>query len=334
MRRTVSIITTFYNAERFIAGAFNSVVSQIITDKDLDIEYVVVNDHSTDNSLFVFNRCVEHWTSKFGGTFPKYFKLKLVTPDQNLGCGGARKFGIENSTGRYLMFLDADDYYIHTDFVQRAVRDIEKTQADLVEYGLVYNMASGNKKTFCAPRQLVFSNPIQSLIALFKDNLIKFNVWTKIMRRTLVSQYEYSTKRTFEDVETIPVWVSLAKKIVVMPTVEINYRANSNSIIRDKVLDTRLGTIHAIASHFERFKDHRNVLIAMYIRAIIDLTAVLDGHSSEDEGFNEMSELNTYMLSYIYPKSYKNITFNLPKLESKEKENESDEKENESYEKS
>lgn len=49
----------------------------------------------------------------------------------------------------------------------------------------------------------------------------------------------------------------------------------------------------------------------MYTRAMIDLTAILNNKSSENPGFNEMSKLNTYMLSYIMQKEYKSLTYNV-----------------------
>ena len=77
------------------------------------------------------------------------------------------------------------------------------------------------------------------------------------------------------------------------------------------MVQTRLGTITAIAELFPRFKDDYNVLKAMYGRAMIDLEAMLNNHSSENEGFNEMSKLNTYMLKYIYPNNWQNLTYEI-----------------------
>ena len=223
-----------------------------------------------------------------------------------------RKFGIENASGKYLMFLDADDYYINSDFVQRAVETIESTNSDIVEYGLYYNYADGRRTPSVIDKQVTIeNNPAHALVSLYKNNLIKFHVWTKIIRKEIAKKFEYSTQRTFEDVITIPVWISMCKRITIMPSIEINYRCANNSIIHENVLDTRLGTISAIAANFERFKEWRPVLMAMYERAMIDLSVVLDGKTSEDPGFNKMSELNTKMLSYILPEQYKSLTFNL-----------------------
>ena len=65
-----------------------------------------------------------------------------------------------------------------------------------------------------------------------------------------------------------------------------------------------------IAELFPRFKDNKQVLRAMYGRAMVDLEALLHNHSCKDEGFNEMSRLNTTMLSYILT-NWKDVTYHI-----------------------
>lgn len=299
-RKIVSVITTFYNAEKFVLTAINSVFLQAnkLDNTPIYIEYVIVDDKSPDNS----RKLVEQYIKDHQHP---HITWKLVEPNENLGCGGARKFGIDNATGDYFMFLDADDYYVRQDFVLRAVSDMDRDGADIVEYGIIYNQADGSKHPSQAQNKVIIEGVESAEIALFKDNLIKFNVWSKIYKRWIVESYPYSTTRLFEDVRTIPVWVANAKKIVVMPSCEVNYRAAASSIIRTNWVETRLGTITAISELFPRFKDYPQVLKAMYSRSMIDLEALLNNHSSENEGFREMSKLNTKMLKYIYPRNWK-----------------------------
>ena len=96
----VSVVTTFYNAEKFIIQAVSSVNQQLIN--GFELEYVIVDDKSPCNS----RKMVEQFVKTQGN---KKIDFKIVEPDENLGCGGARKFGIDNSTGDYLMFVDSDD---------------------------------------------------------------------------------------------------------------------------------------------------------------------------------------------------------------------------------
>lgn len=307
MEEVLSIITTFYNAEQFIMSSLMSVIKQV-KPTGAKIEYIIVDDHSPDKSREIVEKFIAQYKNQV-----KHINVKLVTPEKNLGCGGARRFGIEQSTGDYLMFLDADDYYINNDFCKRALETLKHHNADIVEYGMIMQKDDGSKSNITAAKQYVIDKNVahNAEIALFRDNLIKFNVWTKIYKRSIAESYTYSDARTFEDVMTIPVWIANAKKIVIMPTLEINYRAAANSIIRADNIKTRLGTIGAIASHFERFKDDFSVLKAMYGRAMVDLNVLLNGHSSENAGFIEMSKLNTQMLKYIYPDSWQEKTWDI-----------------------
>lgn len=307
MAKKISIITTFYNAENFIEHTLTSIWQQVVDPQLFTLEYVIVDDMSPDGS--------REKVENFMRTHTLNGDWRLITPEQNLGCGGARRFGIEAATGDYFMFVDADDYYINRDFVLRAYKDITAEGADVVEYGIIFNHADGTKNYSVASQKMVIeNNPHHAEMLLFRDNLIKFNVWTKIYKREIVESFRYSDLRTFEDVATIPVWIANAKKVVIMPTVEINYRAASGSIIRGNMVDTRIGTISALATHFERFKDDPELLKAMYVRSMIDIEALLNNHSSENEGFNEMSKLNTYMLKYIYPDTWQEKVFDIEDL--------------------
>lgn len=302
-KEKISIITTFYNASEFVIKAVSSVLCQHIDKDRFCVEYILVDDCSTDDSYEKVMKFIDGCAT---------IDCHLIQPENNLGCGGARRYGIEHATGDYFMFLDADDYYINDTFIMSAYSDITVNDADIVEYGIVFNQANGSSTVNAVSRRIVIDeNPRLAMLALFRDNYIKFNVWTKIYRRYVVESYTYSDERMFEDVRTIPVWITKAKRIVIMPTVEINYRASQSSIIRTDFRATRLGTISAIASHFETWKNDPEVLRAMYGRAMIDLEAMLNNNSSENDGFNEMSLLNTKMLQYIYPDSWKDKVFQI-----------------------
>ena len=237
MKNKISIISTFYNAEQYLDQSIQSVLKQ--TCQNINIEYILINDCSTDNSLDVAKEKIKDFEKE-------NFSVSILTTENNLGCGGARKFGIEHATGDYFMFLDADDYYISPTFVSRAYKDITFNNADIVEYGVLYNELNGNSIYMTVKEKIVINNGEEGVYNIFKDNKIKFNVWSKIYTRAIVESYPYSDTRTYEDIRTIPIWVKNANKIVIMPNVEINYRASSNSIIREDGLKTRIGTITAM----------------------------------------------------------------------------------------
>ena len=303
MKDIVSVITTFYNAQDYILKCLNSVNNQLINEF-FEIEFVLVDDCSTDDTAKIIKIFFDNYTT--GNV-----KSKVIKTPQNMGCGGARNFGIANSSGQYLMFLDADDYYINNDFVLRAYSMMIEHNADIIEFGLKYINQNGERENLVSSKTfMINNNHIGNLSVMFYDNMIKFMPWTKIIRRSIVETRPYNTSRTFEDIRTTPYWVYNANKIIVANTIEINYRAAANSIIRENINETRLGTVKAISELFEDFKDNKDILKAMYDRCLVDLRTMIHVNSDSDY-FKEMSKLNTKMLSYIYPDDYQKRTYNV-----------------------
>ena len=304
MKDKISIITTFYNNENYILKCINSVWEQEISN-DFEIEYILIDDNSEDKTHDIIDIFFKEYGQYGSCTY------KIIKTLQNLGCGGARNFGIANSTGNYIMFLDADDYYIHNDFVLRAYNMIKEHNADIIEFGIKYINQNGERENLVSSKTFVINNNhIGNLSVMFYDNLIKFMPWTKIIKRSIVETRPYDTSRTFEDIRTTPYWIYNANKIIISNSIEINYRAAQKSIIRENPNETRLGTVAAISSLFEDFKDNKDILRAMYDRCLVDLRTMTKVDSDSDY-FKEMSKLNTKMLSYIYPNDYQKRTFNL-----------------------
>jgi teichuronic acid biosynthesis glycosyltransferase TuaG len=92
----VSIITPTYNSERFISRTILSVINQTY----LNWEMIIVDDYSSDNSVHIVN---DHMA--------KDTRIKLIKLPINSGAGVARNAGIKASSGRFIAFLDSDDFW-------------------------------------------------------------------------------------------------------------------------------------------------------------------------------------------------------------------------------
>lgn len=117
----VSIIVPVYNVEPFVAMCLDSLVNQTMNLDDMEI--IVVNDGSTDNSYEICKSYAE-----------KYDCIKLFTKE-NEGLSATRNYGIKRAQGKYLMFIDSDDYL--TEETVKEVTDyfdIIYNQVDLVAY--------------------------------------------------------------------------------------------------------------------------------------------------------------------------------------------------------
>lgn len=98
MPHLFSIVTTTYNAESFILTALNSVSNQTET----DYEYIIVDNGSTDTSFKIITNFIERHPE---------MNVKFVKLDKNKGISGGRNAGIEKTSGNYICFLDADDFW-------------------------------------------------------------------------------------------------------------------------------------------------------------------------------------------------------------------------------
>lgn len=92
----VSIIIPVYNTEKHLRECLNSVVNQTLK----DIEIIIINDCSTDNSKSIINEYLNNYFSM----------IKYIESGVHIGQGNARNIGISKATGDYIGFVDSDDF--------------------------------------------------------------------------------------------------------------------------------------------------------------------------------------------------------------------------------
>lgn len=125
----VSVIVPVYNAEAYIEKCLLSLKSQ---STEIDLEFIIVNDGSTDNSEIICKSIIE--TDE---RFKYYCK-------ENGGSASARNCGIEHSKADYIAFLDSDDY-VEQDYFASMFRIAECNKADVVVTSYIYEL-NGQKR--------------------------------------------------------------------------------------------------------------------------------------------------------------------------------------------
>lgn len=115
MKRKVSVIIPVYNAESTLKRCLDSVGTQTYT----NLEFLLINDGSTDNSLEI--------CQAYAAKDPRI----AVHTQKNAGPSAARNNAIDMATGDYLTFVDSDDY-IEPDMIERMVAAAEEHAVDMV----------------------------------------------------------------------------------------------------------------------------------------------------------------------------------------------------------
>lgn len=116
MGKKVSVLVPIYNVEHFFGRCIQSILNQTYK----NIEVILVDDCSSDNSLSI---CYEY--------AKKDKRIKVFKKESHTCLSDVRNVGIENATGEYIMFVDSDDYVCET-FVEDMVSAIESKKVDVV----------------------------------------------------------------------------------------------------------------------------------------------------------------------------------------------------------
>lgn len=172
----VSVIVPVHNAEKYLEQCLNSILGQTLK----DIEVICVNDKSTDGSAAILD--------SYAANEPRL----RVLQSPGLGAGGARNIGLESAQGKYLSFLDADDFF-EPDMLESAVAKAEEDQSDIVVYGswLYDTVRQANRQakwmlnTECLPEGRPFA-PSEIADCLF--NVFGNYTWNKLFRTSLVRE--------------------------------------------------------------------------------------------------------------------------------------------------
>ena len=172
----ISVIIPVYNVELYLERCLNSVLGQTYT----DFEVILIDDGSTDNS---------------GSICDEYAKKHNFIKVLHIGNGGparARRIGVDNSNGKYIMFMDSDDY-IAVDMLEELYSSSK--EAD-IGCSNCYRVR-GNKlelQPFYEQDSISYSSTFEILYEFFSKRYLNGAVWGKIIKRELLDSIDFCEK--------------------------------------------------------------------------------------------------------------------------------------------
>ena len=116
----VSIIIAVYNCEKYIESCARSLFEQTLD----DIEYIFVNDATPDKSIIILNNVILDYPNRQSN-------IKILNLKKNDGVANARRIGIDNSTGEYIIHCDSDDW-VDKDMYEQLYNKAKETDTDIV----------------------------------------------------------------------------------------------------------------------------------------------------------------------------------------------------------
>ena len=211
----ISVIIPVYNTEKFLERCLNSVLNQTLR----DIEIIVVNDGSRDNSLEIIKK------------FKENDNRIVLLDEQNGGSSFARNKGLEVSKGKYFYFIDSDDYLEENTMFEEVYNKCEKDNLDMVVFD--YYNDFGNRK------ECVKNIEVSDGILINKEDYIKdliknrcgISIWGKLVKKDIFIENNIKFPENIfmgEDLLTSLKLVFFSKKIGKLNKAFYNYVQHEN----------------------------------------------------------------------------------------------------------
>lgn len=306
--KKISIIVPVYNVYEYIDKCLKSLINQEYD----DYEVIVVNDGTKDNSQEIIDKYVKDYPS----LVKSYIK-------ENGGLSSARNYGINKAEGKYLLFVDSDDYIEPytlsklSTYIDNDKSDIYVFNMNIVGNGQVIKKDTFNKNIDNINKRYIISNPSAC------NKLIKKELFTK--NNILFMENVY-----YEDLATMPIFGSLTDNITFIDETFYNYYKREDSIMNKIEYKPKMDTIFDVLDNTKKYliKDYKEEIEYLYIDHLLRYASIryLDCGRCErqlnqiiktmDDNFPSWNK-NVYykmldikkkmMIELIYKKKYKTI---------------------------
>lgn len=291
--KKVSVIIPVYNVENYLRKCLDSLVNQTLQ----DIEIIVVNDGTPDNSQEIIDEYVK-----------KYPKKVVSIIQKNGGQGTARNTGLLHATGEYIGYVDSDDY-VEKNMYEELYTKAKEDNSDIVICG--NNVV---KETY----ELISKEDVD------KEFLLgKMAVWNKIYKKSIIidNKIEFRSKIWYEDLDfTMKVYFS-SKKISYVDKHLYNYLLREGSTMNNNNIERNLELIQAFDSLIDYCRDKKIYnkvkdkieFLCVYHMYIFAITRVLNTNNKYKDKLAIINKFKSY-INNNFPKFKQNkYLYLLPK---------------------
>lgn len=209
----ISIIVPVYNVEKYLKRCVDSIVNQTYR----DLEIILVDDGSTDNS------------GLFCDDLKRMDSRIKVIHKENGGLSSARNAGLSVALGEYIAFVDSDDW-IDTDMYECMISAIEETKSEVAVTGICRIYDNGYFRNQFTKKNMKIYQGVEIVTEYLKQNSFSTAAWDKLYRRELFSNRRFPEGKLYEDAPIIYDILKNINKIVCIGKPQYKYFQRADSI--------------------------------------------------------------------------------------------------------
>ena len=271
----ISIIVPVYKVEQYLERCLQSVIHQTYQ----NLQIIIIDDGSPDNC----GKICDHYA--------KLDSRIEVIHKENEGLSVARNLGISKAKGRYIGFVDSDDW-IDKHMYEHMYQIITEKKADVCICNF-YNVIAEENKIKNANKGIQEYNKIQILREILLDKIIQSYAWNKLYKREVFHDVVYPVGKKYEDIGTTFYLLEKCNKIVVTGEPEYYYFNREDSIVNHNTEQTILDYMELVNNRYDyiekKYKELRKYN-EYYLTKIL-LTAYADASKLENMGEQLKKEL-------------------------------------------
>lgn len=237
MSEKISVIVPVYKVEPYLRQCVDSIISQTYA----NLEIILVDDGSPDNCGAI---CDEYAESD---------GRVIAVHKKNGGLSDARNAGIDIASGKYLSFIDSDDW-IASDTYETLYNDLINNNADISCCGRYNSYVKLDVPHGKGEKFLVLDSE-QAIKESFLGSEVSVSAWGKLYKRHIFDNIRYPFGKRAQDAFVIVEVISKAKRIVMNASPKYYYRQRKSSVIHISYSSKNLHPIEAFENNLKIIKE-------------------------------------------------------------------------------
>lgn len=298
----ITIIVPIYNVEKFLPNCIESLIHQTYQ----NLEILLIDDGSTDSCKEISDEYAKKYSNIFA-----YHK-------ENGGLSDARNYGVSKAKGKYICFVDSDDY-VNEKYCEVLYKNIINANADISICGFL------RVSDTCVKEECIYED---EEVKLYEKNIDKQRnilnelnekttvAWNKLYRKEVWNEFKYPVGKLNEDEFVIHHILDKCGKVIYTNLKLYYYYQRPNSIMNSKYNEKRLDVVEAFCNRLNFYKNKKQYNELVPRAYVVFMKMIIEHHKLAKES-NKVNICNMMITRYNreYDKTINKVLENKDKLQ-------------------